>query len=107
MIEIAGKEAAEGYLMNDPDYGSDIYPEATRQLYAEFQQRYPGSPLALTTYLGNGCENKATRLTKSGGPKPSLFVFCPPSRLGIRFASGEMFKPLQAVAVSDESLKPR
>jgi len=50
-IEIAGAEAAEGFTVNDPDYTSTLYPESTRQLAAEFEQRYPGSPLALTTYI--------------------------------------------------------
>ena len=52
LVEIAGKEAVEGFLMNDPDYSCDLYPESTRQLYAEFQQIHPGGQFALTQYLG-------------------------------------------------------
>lgn len=53
-IDIAGEEFAEGFLCNDPDYSSDLYPESTQQLYAEFQRRHPGQPMALTTYLAYG-----------------------------------------------------
>jgi len=53
-IEIAGCEASEGFMMNDPDYSSELYPEATRQLYAKFLERWPGDPVALTSYLGYG-----------------------------------------------------
>lgn len=48
-IEIAGANYAEGFAMNDPDYGSDLYPESVQQLWAEFQQLYPGEPMATTT----------------------------------------------------------
>jgi len=51
-IEIAGCKAVEGIMYNDPDYSSELYPEATRQLYAEFQVRFPGRGLFYTTYLG-------------------------------------------------------
>jgi len=50
--EIAGNEAYAGFYQNEPVYSSDIYPEATRALYAEFQQRYPGEPCGLCHYLG-------------------------------------------------------
>jgi len=50
-IDIAGADFAEGFICNDPDYGSDFYSEAQRQLYDEFQELYPGRPLALITYL--------------------------------------------------------
>jgi len=50
-IDIAGAEYAEGFICNDPNYGSDVYPEAVRQLYAEFQELNPGRPLALTTVM--------------------------------------------------------
>jgi len=53
-IAVAGCAYAEGFIYNDPDYNSELYPESTRQLYAEFQKRFPGRPLALTTYLGYG-----------------------------------------------------
>jgi len=53
-IDVAGCKYAEGFLMNDPDYSSKLYPESTRKLYAEFQRTHPGRPLALTTYLGYG-----------------------------------------------------
>ncbi len=53
-IDLAGAQFAEGFMVNDPDYSSDLYPETTHQLYEEFQQRHPGQPLALTTYLGYG-----------------------------------------------------
>ena len=53
-IELAGCDKAEGFMMNDPDYGSDLYPEAAQQIYATFLERWPGDPVALTTYLGYG-----------------------------------------------------
>jgi branched-chain amino acid transport system substrate-binding protein len=49
-IEVAGAEATEGFMVNDPDYGSDLYPESTQQLYAEYQQRYGDQPLSAVTY---------------------------------------------------------
>jgi len=49
-IQVAGKYA-EGFATNDPDYSSELYPETTRQLYAEFKRLYPGQPMALTTYI--------------------------------------------------------
>jgi len=49
-IQLAGK-AAEGFITNDPDFSSPLFPESTRQLYAEFQRLYPGQPLALPTYI--------------------------------------------------------
>jgi branched-chain amino acid transport system substrate-binding protein len=51
-IEIAGKEAAEGLMINDVDYSSDLYPDKTHQLTAEFQERLPGQAFNLTHYLG-------------------------------------------------------
>jgi len=51
-IEIAGCEYADGFLYNDPDYSSEVYSEAIRQLDAEFKERFPGRPLCYTTYLG-------------------------------------------------------
>ena len=53
-IDIAGAAAAEGFMVNDPDYSSDLYPESTHEIYREFQQRFPGQPVALTNYLGYG-----------------------------------------------------
>jgi len=49
-VEVAGAEAAEGFMVNDPDYSSDLYPESTRQLYTEYQQRYGDQPLSAITY---------------------------------------------------------
>jgi branched-chain amino acid transport system substrate-binding protein len=53
-IDIAGAAFAEGFLTNDPDYASDLYPESVRNLYAEFKQRYPGEPMPLTVYIAYG-----------------------------------------------------
>ncbi|MFC2039389.1 ABC transporter substrate-binding protein, partial [Chloroflexota bacterium] len=53
-IDIAGCEYAEGFLNNDPDYSSNLYPKSVRELYNDFRQRFPGRPLALTTYLAHG-----------------------------------------------------
>jgi ABC-type branched-subunit amino acid transport system substrate-binding protein len=50
-IEIAGCDFAEGFITNDPDYLSDLYPEATREIAADIMRRYPEASLALTTYL--------------------------------------------------------
>jgi len=49
---IAGNEAYTGVYHNEPVYDSDLYPEATRALYAEFQKVYPGEPCGLCHYLG-------------------------------------------------------
>jgi len=53
-IQVAGCAYAEGFINNDPDYNSELYPESTRLLYAEFQKRFPGATMALTTYLSYG-----------------------------------------------------
>jgi branched-chain amino acid transport system substrate-binding protein len=53
-VEIAGLRATEGFITNAPDYSSALYSESVRKLYAEFQQRYPGMPLPVTTYLAYG-----------------------------------------------------
>jgi ABC-type branched-subunit amino acid transport system substrate-binding protein len=50
--EIAGNEAYTGLYQNEPVYDSDLYPETTRALYAEFQKRFPGEPCGLCHYLG-------------------------------------------------------
>jgi len=52
-VEVASAEAAEGFMINDPDYGSDLYPETTRQLYAEYRQHY-GKPFSAITYGSYG-----------------------------------------------------
>ena len=52
LVQLAGKEVAEGFYQNEPDYSSDIYPATTRALYAEFQQLYPGAQFGLCQYLG-------------------------------------------------------
>jgi len=49
---IAGNEAYTGVYHNEPVYDSDLYPEATRELYAEFTRIYPGEPCGLCHYLG-------------------------------------------------------
>jgi len=49
-LEIAGAKATEGFMVNDPDYSSSLYPESTRQLYAEYQNRYKGQPFSAITY---------------------------------------------------------
>jgi len=51
---LGGCEAAEGFITNDPDYSSDLYPEVARQLYAAFLERWPGEAVAMTQYLGYG-----------------------------------------------------
>jgi len=52
LLEVAGSEYAEGFLVNDPDYSCELYSEESRELYAEYQQLYPGQPLNYLTYLG-------------------------------------------------------
>ena len=54
LVELVGAEVAEGMLINEPVYWSELYPEATRALYAEYQELYPGADLGLTHYLGYG-----------------------------------------------------
>ena len=53
-VEIAGKEAVEGFLINEPDYASEVWPEETRAIYNEFQRLYPGAQFGLCQYLGYG-----------------------------------------------------
>jgi branched-chain amino acid transport system substrate-binding protein len=54
LVDVAGVESAEGFMTNAPVYTSDVYPEAVRQLYADFQQRYGSVPFELTQYLAYG-----------------------------------------------------
>jgi branched-chain amino acid transport system substrate-binding protein len=49
---VAGNAAIEGFYQNEPDYSSDIYPQTTRALYAEYQNLYPGAQFGLCQYLG-------------------------------------------------------
>jgi len=66
-VDIAGCDYAEGFLNNDPDYNSELYPEAVRALYAEFQQRFPGRPVALITYLAYGAVNLYRQAMQEAG----------------------------------------
>jgi len=49
LIPITGVAAAEGYLNNGPDYSSDLFPEATRALHADYLKRYPKIGTSTTT----------------------------------------------------------
>jgi branched-chain amino acid transport system substrate-binding protein len=54
-VEIAGKEAVEGFLTNEPDYSrADLWPAETVAIYAEFQSLKPGAQFGLSQYLGYG-----------------------------------------------------
>jgi len=66
-IDVAGCEYSEGFMTNDPDYSSDLYSDEVRGLYAEFQQRYPGRPLALTTYMSHGGVNMFVQAMQKAG----------------------------------------
>ena len=81
VMEVAGPAYTEGLMMNEPDYSSDLYPEATHQLYAEYQQRYPGEPLPYTVYLGYGVVMfyvEAVQKAGSTDPDEVLKVFDDP-----------------------------
>jgi len=70
-IAIAGAQAVEGFASNDPDYNSPLFPESTRQLYAEFQRRYPGQAFAVTTYIGyTGTELFVAAMQAAGSIDP-------------------------------------
>ena len=81
-MEVAGVEAAQGLLINEPDYSSDIYPETTRQLYAEYQELYPGAQFGLCQYLGYSAVwfyKQAIEKAGSIDPDEVLKVFDDPS----------------------------
>jgi len=70
-IRAAGVEYAENFWTNDPDYNSELYPESTRELYAEFVRLYPGQPLALITYMAyGGVEMYIQAMQKAGSVDP-------------------------------------
>ena len=75
VIEIAGCDFAEGYITNDPDYLSDLYPEETREIAADIMRRYPEASLALTTYLSyNAVELFVAGIQWAGSDDPDEVI---------------------------------
>ena len=74
-VEVAGKQAVEGFLINEPDYGSEVWPETTRAIHNEYAKLHPGAPFGLCQYLGYGAAMLYKQaIEKAGSIDPDAVV---------------------------------
>ena len=82
LIPITGVAAAEGFMNNQPDYSSDVFPEATRALYADYMKRYPQISMYTTTlaaFVGVNLYVKGIQQASSTDPDAVRAVFDDPN----------------------------
>jgi branched-chain amino acid transport system substrate-binding protein len=67
MLEVAGAQAAEGWIGNEADWSDPGLPKELRDLNAAFQTRFPGVPWSVATGLGHGSVELLTAALERAG----------------------------------------